>query len=301
VLATCIFGIEFDTLSGKLSEPLNAYNYCLERLFNPLRYIFTWINKLPLPVNKQISKNLAIFDKYCWEIMDQTKRNMEKNLDNPSNPSMIELMYQNSIDEETIRDNVSVFFVAGHETTAASLGWLVSILASHPEIQEKARAEVLEKVSDPFTHETLKELPYIDALIKETMRLYPPAAILGPRYALKESIVNGVKIPVGTTVQVEFISMGRDQEIWIDPEEVRPERWFPENITKEQRNAWMPFSSIPRICIAMNFSLQEQKLFLIYLLKRYKEIKLGGNCQLKSKIGSLTYCLDYDKFVIECH
>jgi len=145
VLASCIFGLEFDTLSGELSEPLSAYIYIMDRFFNPLRFIFLWINKIPVPTNQKLFQNLAIFDKYCWEIMYQTKKKIQKknqsNTDqnHPSkNLSLIEMLYENGVPQETIRDNVSVFFLAGHETTAAALSWILYLLVSNPEVQKKS-------------------------------------------------------------------------------------------------------------------------------------------------------------------
>jgi len=74
---------------------------------------------------------------------------------------------------------------------------------------------------------------------------------------------------------------------------VRPERWF--EVTKEQRNAWLPFSYGPRICIGMNFSMLEQKIFLVHLLQRFTSIELSPNAQIKAKIGGVTSSPDFDK------
>jgi len=145
VLASCIFGLDFDTLNGKFSEPLYAYNYSFQTAFNPIRTIFPFLNKLPLKSNEEMYKNLKTFDKYCWQIMDETKKKMEEKknqvdiIDNNERKavSLIELMYENNLTEEIIRDNTVSFFLAGHETTAVSLSWLLTILVSHPEVQKK--------------------------------------------------------------------------------------------------------------------------------------------------------------------
>jgi len=116
---------------------------------------------------------------------------------------------------------------------------------------------------------------------------------------VKETIVNNIKIPPGITLMTDLISMGYDPKIWGDPLNVRPERWFKENITKEQRNSWMPFLTGPRICIGMNFSLFEQKVFVVNLLKRFKEMKLVPNGEIKPKpVGSIN-TPQYEKFIIQ--
>jgi len=153
VLAMSIFGIEFDTLNGNASKPLAAYNYCIERMFNPIFLLMPIFTKLPIPYNRRLNENLNLFDSYCWEVMGQTKKNLEEKKKRAEQGevieketlSIIELMYENNVPEEVIRDNVSLFFLAGHETTASSLSWIVATLASNQEIQDKARKEILEK------------------------------------------------------------------------------------------------------------------------------------------------------------
>jgi cytochrome P450 len=310
VLACCILGCEFDTLNGKFSEPLDAYNHSLEFVFNPARFIFTFINKLPLKSNESMHKYLNTWAKYCNQIMEDTKKKMEdkKNqvdVEETSNErkavSLIELMYENNLSDETIRDNISAFFLAGHDTTTSSLGWLVSILASHPDVQQKARQEILEKFPGEVTFDSLKELKYIDGLIKEGLRFYPPAPNISVRKSAVDTVVGNVRIPAGTSIEMNVISIAHNPKIWGDPENIRPERWYSENITKEQRNAWMPFSVGPRICIGMNMSLLEQKIFLVYFLKRFQQVKLAPSGKVTGNIGGFTlnYGPDMDKLILD--
>jgi cytochrome P450 len=310
VLACCIFGCEYDTLNGKFSEALDAYNHAIEFVFNPARFIFTFINKLPLKSNDTMYKYLHTFDKFCWQMMDDTKKKMEgkKNkidVEETSNErkavSLIELMYENNLSDEKIRDNISIFFLAGHDTTTDSLGWLISILVSNPDVQQKARQEILEKIPGEVTFDSLKELNYIDGLIKEGLRFYPPAPSISVRKSVKDTVVGNVRIPAGTSIVMNVISIAHNPKIWGDPEVIRPERWYSENITKEQRNAWMPFSAGPRICIGMNMSLLEQKIFLVYFLKRFQQVKLAPTGKVAPKIGGLSvgYAPDYEKLILD--
>jgi cytochrome P450 len=310
VLATCIFGLDFDTLSGNYSEPIEAYHYSLNSAFHPLRLLVPLLNQLPGKRNEEMNRNLSIFDQYIWGIMDQTKKIIQEKKENQTvnsnlesqTKSLIELMYESTLPEATIRDNVSAFFIAGHETTANSLSWLIAILVSHPEIQQKARQEVLEKASNELTYDSLKELTFIDGLLKEGLRMFPPAPIINGRYAKKDSIIGNVRVPAGTYIDLNHITMANDPKVWGDPTVIRPERWFPENLTKEQRNAWTPFSGGPRICIGMNFSLLEQKLFLVSLLKKFKEIKLDPQGEITPiHDGLLTYSPNLDKLILQCN
>jgi len=308
VLATCIFGLDFDTLNGSLSEPLEAYHYSVHSAFNPFRFMIPWINKLPIKWNTEMHRNLSIFDKYIWEIMDGTKKRMQEKKENQNensqieskSKSVIELMYECNLPESTIRDNVSTFFLGGHETTANSLAWLISVLVTHPKIQQDARQEILDKTSNELTYDSLKELIYIDALIKESIRMYPPGTIANGRIAKYDSVIGHVRVPAGTYVDLNHISMANDPKIWGDPDVIRPERWFPANLTKEQRDAWTPFSAGPRICIGMNFSLLEQKIFLVCFLKRFKDISLDPQGEINPIHGGLqTYSPDMHKLILQ--
>jgi cytochrome P450 len=94
VLAACIFGMDFDTLNGKVSKPLSAYNYSIENVFHPIRLFFPWTTKLPLAKNKRLEDALDLFDKYCWEIMAEAKKKVENRDQNNAEPlSLMELMF----------------------------------------------------------------------------------------------------------------------------------------------------------------------------------------------------------------
>jgi len=209
-------------------------------------------------------------------------------------------MFENNLPEEVIRDNLSIFFTVGHETTSNSLAWLIAVLASRPEVQQKARQEILEKISGEVTFDSLKELPYIDGFIKEGLRMFPPLPFLTGRKAAKDTVVGHCQIPAGTNIILNLVSMTHDPKIWPDPEVVRPERWFTENITKEQRNSWMTFSNGPRICIGMNFSLLEQKIFLVNFLKQFQQVKMAPNSIITPKLGGIgTNTPDTEKIILQ--
>jgi len=285
VLATCIFGNDFDTLNGNNSGPLASYNYCLGQLNNPLNFLIPFYGKLPLPANIRWRKEMEIFDAYCWSIIAQAKKSMEDNDSTKENniKSLIALMIEGGMTEKDIRNNVATFFIAGNDTTAKTLMWTVGLIAKYPEVQEKARKEVLENTKNGLTYETLKDLNYIDWIIHETLRIYPSlsATDITNRVTKTEMIIGNYYIPAKTIIQADFISMLQSKEIWGDPENFRPERFDPDILTKEQRSSWMPFSYGPRICIGINFTLTEQKIFLATLLREFSFIKLSENSVLE--------------------
>jgi len=216
---------------------------------------------------------------------DAEKNTTEENTKAPK--SLINLMIEGGMTERDIRSNVATFFLAGHETTSSTLMWIIGLIAKHQDVQAKARKEVLEKIKNGFTYETLKELNYLDWIIHETMRLYPAAPVISQRRTETATIIGPYHIPEKTFIQIDFISILHSKEIWGDPLNFRPERFDPEILTKEQRSAWMPFSYGPRICIGMNFSLVEQKIFLATILREFSSIKLAENSFIERDVKSI--------------
>jgi len=292
VLSTCIFGTDFDSLNGNLAGPLAAYNYVMDNVFYPLRLILPFYNNLPLPSNKMLDQKTAEFDSYCWSIISDAKASTHARIEEQqkhenegttsASSSLITLMIDNGMTEQEVRDNVGVFFLAGHETTASTLTWAVGLLATYPEVQEKARKEVLTKAADGLTYESLKNLEYIDWIIHETMRLYPVVPIINGRGTLQDITIGEWHVPAKTAIQIDFISMLHNPTIYESPKKFVPERWAPEKLTKEQRISWMPFSYGPRICLGMNFSIIEQKIFLSTLLREFSEIRLAKDSVLEA-------------------
>jgi len=208
-------------------------------------------------------------------------------------------MCESELPYGAIKDNVSLFFIAGHESTSAALCWILAILVTFPDVQEKVRREILEKLPEQPTPDQIKDLPYLEGLLRETLRLHPATPLTANRTTQKEQILNNLRIPPGVLIMTDLVTMSYDPNIWGDPLNVRPERWFQENMTKEQRSSWMPFTMGPRICIGMNFSLFEQKMFVVSLLKRFKSIKLAPHGEIKQKPIGVSNMPILDKFIFQ--
>jgi len=297
VLACTIFGYDFDTLSGKGSEPLEAYNYCMEHIFNPLR-LFLKSKNLPYFGAKKLAQNVDTFDNYCWKIMNEVKEKMGDKLvdvvDDEKDTSIIRLMIENGMDLQAVRDNISTFFIAGHETTAVALTYATGFLALYPDIQQKIRNEVNNVVPNELTFESLKNLHYLECFIKETMRYQPSINVMGGRETDRDIIIGDYFIPAKTNVQLDLCTMAHDPAIWGDPETFRPERFLNDQLTKEQRSAYIPFSAGPRFCIGMSFSLEEQKIFLTTLVKNFSSITMAPGATIVEAPKSFVNCPNLD-------
>ncbi|MGW7441788.1 cytochrome P450 [Kitasatospora sp. NPDC054795] len=173
------------------------------------------------------------------------------------------------LDPAELRDQVLVFLLAGHETTATALAFALHLLAMHPEQRRLAREEARTVLAGRApTAADLEALPYITRVLKEAMRLYPSAA-LGGRRAVAETVIDGYVIPAGAQVVVAPLVTHRHPDHWADPERFDPDRFLPEAERARHRYAWFPFGGGPRACIGQHFSMLEAVLALGVLLRDF--------------------------------
>ncbi|MFD0349989.1 cytochrome P450 [Kitasatospora aburaviensis] len=168
-----------------------------------------------------------------------------------------------------MRDQVLIFLLAGHETTATSLAFALHLLAKHPEQRRTARQEA-ERVlggREP-TAADLEAMPYVTRVVKEAMRLYPAASLLGRR-AVAETVIGGLVVPAGAQVVLAPWVTHRHPDHWEEPERFDPDRFLPEREQGRHRYAWYPFGGGPRACIGQHFSMLESVLALGVLLRDF--------------------------------
>ncbi|MCY0934002.1 cytochrome P450 [Streptomyces sp. H34-S4] len=173
-------------------------------------------------------------------------------------------------DATELREQVLIFLLAGHETTATSLAFTLHLLGRHPELQDRARAEIAAVLGDRAPGAAdLDRLPYLTQVLKEAMRLYPAAPALGRR-SVAAAEVDGYVIPAGADVIVAPWVIHRHPEYWPDPERFDPDRFTPEAEAARPRYAWLPFGGGPRACIGQHFSMLESVIALAMLLRAYE-------------------------------
>jgi cytochrome P450 len=173
--------------------------------------------------------------------------------------------------DEQARDEATVLFLAGHDTTAAGLTWLWYIMGKYPEIQQRAHDEietVLQGKSPGFSH--VAKLPYLSSVIKETLRLYPPAIGVFAREAKERIELGGYEIPRGSVVYAFSYVTHRDQRWFPEPERFDPERFLGGRERKPSPFAYFPFGAGPRACIGAQFALTEMTLVAACFLRRFE-------------------------------
>ncbi|XP_045501048.1 cytochrome P450 4C1-like [Colias croceus] len=173
------------------------------------------------------------------------------------------------IDMEGIREEVNTFMFEGHDTTAMALTFGLMLLADHEDIQENIYEECKSIFGDSTrTANTsdLAEMKYLEAVIKEILRLYPSVPIIG-RMVTEEFKLDDITIPEGTEVVVHFYNLQRREDLFPEPELFKPERFLNGD---KMHFTYVPFSAGPRNCIGQRFAMQEMKYMLSEIIRHFK-------------------------------
>lgn len=187
----------------------------------------------------------------------------------------------NPMSAQQLRDEVITLFVAGHETTANALAWAFYLVTQHPEVEANLVQEIATLQGNPPTLRDLAQLPYSEQVIKEAMRLYPPAGGV-TRQPLHDITLGGYPVAKGSTVAISTYVMHRDPTLYPDPERFDPERFTPENEAKLPRLAYLPFGGGPRVCIGNSFAMIEARLILLTVLQRF-QLRLAPGQQVRAQ------------------
>ncbi len=170
---------------------------------------------------------------------------------------------------EELVDQLGVFFLAGHETTASVLTWAFYILATQPSILARVRAELDETVGDgPVAFEHIKKLRFTRNVFKETLRLYPPITFI-PRVAAEDTTIGRYNVKRGAMIMIAPWTIHRHHNLWTNPHAFDPDRFSPERQGELTPGAYLPFGVGPRVCVGKAFATIEATLILARLARRY--------------------------------
>jgi cytochrome P450 len=169
-----------------------------------------------------------------------------------------------------VRDEAVTLFLAGHETTALALSYALYLLATHPDRAARLTAEVDEVLGARLpAFGDLERLSFTEAVVLESMRLYPPAWVVA-RQALVPVEIGGYAFPKGAQFVMSPFIIHRDPRTFEEPEAFRPERWAGDLARRLPRFAYFPFGGGPRVCIGNRFAMMEAKLVLAVLAQRFR-------------------------------
>jgi cytochrome P450 len=171
--------------------------------------------------------------------------------------------------DKQLGDEAMTLFIAGHETTAMALSWTWYLLAQHPEWMAKVRDEVDTVLNGrALTVHDLPNLPVGERVLKEALRLYPPAINIA-REPVEDVEIGGYTIRKSAILQVSIYGMHYNAAYFPNPETFDPERFTPENEKQIPRYAYLPFGGGPRVCIGNQFAMMEARLILATVLQHY--------------------------------
>ncbi|CAD7084132.1 unnamed protein product [Hermetia illucens] len=199
---------------------------------------------------------------------------------------------ENKLTFDELAAQAFVFFAAGFETSSSLLQFCLYELACHPEIQRKARdhiEEVLSKHKGEFTYEAMLDMKYIDQVLNETLRMYPPLAILF-RETDRDYKVPGTNyfFKKGTLAVISAYAIQRDERIFPNPEEFNPENFSEENMRNRPSVAHLPFGDGPRNCIGARFGMMQARVGLVAALRSY-QYDLSPKLERPLKISPINF------------
>jgi cytochrome P450 len=227
---------------------------------------------LPLPMSRRFKAALAELDRLIYRMIADRRRSGEDRGD-----LLSMLLLAQDTDEGTggmsdsqLRDEVITLFLAGHETTANALAWTWFLLGTNPEAETALHEELDRVLGDRLpSADDVPQLEYTRQVLAESMRLYPPAWVIGRR-TLRDYEVGGYTIPPDTLVLVSQWLLHRDPRFWADPSRYDPGRFAPEAQRGRPRFAYFPFGAGTRVCIGESFAWTEGVLLLATLAVRWR-------------------------------
>lgn len=224
---------------------------------------------IPIPGNLRYNRGVAVLDKLVRRILADRKARPGDRGDLLSMLLAARDDDGQPMSDRQLRDELITLFLAGHETTAISLSWTFHLLSKNPSAEERVDAEVREALSGRLpTAADMPRLPYTLAVFQESLRLYPPAYVIG-REALSDCVIGGYRVPKRATIYFSPWVLHRDRRWFDSPEEFRPERWLDGSAAKLPKYAFIPFGGGPRICIGERFATMEAVLMIATIVRRF--------------------------------
>ena len=278
IVGKALFDADVEGEAAEIGQALTEALHAVNRLLLPGGEL---AEKLPLPANQRAEQALQRLDATIYRLISQRRASGEDRGD------LLSILLETRDDEGSVmsdqqaRDEAMTLFLAGHETTANALTWTWYLLSQNPAEERQLHAELDRVLAGRLpSMDDVPNLPYTRMVLSESMRLYPPAYVVG-RQAIEACEIRDYVIQPGSTLFVSQHVMHRDPRYWFDFERFDPNRWTPEAVARRPRFSYFPFSAGPRNCIGEGFAWTEGILALATLAQRWQaRLVLGHPVEL---------------------
>lgn len=282
IICETAMGVSINAQSDSESEYVNAINVANKELQVRQKYPWNWPDFIYKHTSrgKRFFKTIETLHAFTTNVINEKiAKRKEKDAESKFSGGktkafmdlLLDLYEKGDIDVEGIREEVDTFMFEGHDTTAAGLSWTLYLLGQHPDIQKQLHQEVDEcaRNQEYDLIDKIKNLKFIECVLKEGLRLHPPVALFG-RELEKDTELGGDVYPKGTSLILDVISLHTNPDHWDDPLSFKPSRFTEEKFLKRNPYCYVPFSAGPRNCIGQKFALLEEKILLYHIMLHFE-------------------------------
>lgn len=242
-----------------------------------------WVNQAAVKFEKPSTPQVQESSREVRAIVERIVRQRRENFEDRGDllSSMIVAQDEGErLDFRQLCDEVMTLLIAGYETTANALTWTWYLLSQHPWAVERLREEARQVLGDrPPTTADLEAMPFTRMALDESLRMFPPAWVLG-RKALGKDEIGGYRVSAGTIMAICVYTVHRHPGFWEEPDTFNPLRFRPEADLRRHRYAYIPFGAGPRQCIGNNFGLLEACLAMACVAQRF-ELRMAPGSQVQ--------------------
>ncbi len=268
IVVKTLFGTDMGTGHADVGHAMDRVMSDFQEVVQTWRQFFPeWV---PFAARRRTVKTARSLDRVLYGIIKKRREGGEAGDDLLSRLLAARDDTGGRMSDEQLRDEAITLFVAGHETTANALSFAFLLLAEHPDVDAKVHAEVSRVLGGrDATSADVASLPYVDAVLRETLRLRPPAHIFG-REALRDVTFGRYLLPKRSTVLISPWALHHDARFFPDPYAFRPERWLDGSTSSLPKHAYLPFGGGARVCIGNHFAMMEAALVLATAAARFR-------------------------------
>jgi cytochrome P450 len=275
VVSKTLFDADMDDMQGaarSVGEAIHVLQQVTNDEFKLPFLLPTWV---PTRTNRRRKAQRAVLHNTLERIIDERRSAGNGRVQDTGDLLSMLLLARDDagqpLSKEQLLAEVVTLFAAGHETTANTLTWTWYLLSQHPAVEARLHDEVDQRLAGRLpTLADLPHLPYTEMVIKEALRLCPPAWSLATRQATADTEINGYLIPKDGLVFISPYALHRLPQYYPDPERFEPERFSPEREKLLPRYAYIPFGAGPHVCIGNSFAMMEAQLLLATIAQRFR-------------------------------